>query len=196
MNITPQEVTKLIQNRRSIFPQMYTDEPIAKEILEQILENANYAPTHRLTEPWRFKVFQGQSLERLGKFLAETYKTRAEAKGSFSERKYKKLTANPSKASAVIAIVMNRDEEERIPEIEEVCSVACAVQNMALTATAYGLGAYWSSPGFVFLPLMNEFLGIDEKDKCLGLFYVGNHQAPELPAKRTPIEDKVEWINE
>ncbi len=195
MDITPKEVNNLIQNRRSIFPKMYTDEPVPKEILEQILENANYAPTHKLTEPWRFKVFQGQSLVRLGKFLAETYKVKAEAKDAFSERKYKKLTTNPTKASAVIAIVMKRDEEERIPEIEEVCSVACAVQNMALTATAYGLGAYWSSPGFVFSPLMNEFLGIGTKDKCLGLFYIGNHNLPELPAKRTPMADKVEWIN-
>jgi nitroreductase len=196
MSITPKEVTNLIQNRRSIFPKLYTDEPVAKEILEQILENANYAPTHKLTEPWRFKVFQGQSLERLGKFLAESYKGLTEAKGTFSERKYKKSMANPSKASAVIAIVMNRDAEERIPEIEEICSVACAVQNMALTATAYGLGAYWSSPGYVFSPAMNEFLSIGEKDKCLGLFYIGHHRAPDLPAKRTPIADKVEWINE
>lgn len=196
MNISPKEVTNLIQNRRSIFPQMYTDEPVEKEVLEQILENANYAPTHKLTEPWRFKVFQGQALERLGKFLAETYKVKAEAKDAFSERKYKKLTVNPTKASAVIAIIMNRDADERIPEVEEICAVACAVQNMALTATAYGLGAFWSSPGLVFSTEMNEFLGIGEKDKCLGLFYIGNHRAPELPAKRTPMADKVEWISE
>jgi nitroreductase len=196
MNIKPEEITKLIQQRRSIFPPMYTSELVSKEILEQILENANYAPTHKLTEPWRFQVFQGEALKRLANFLSSTYKEVSEAKGNFSERKFKKLSVNPTKASAIVAIIMKRDEAESLPEIEEICAVACAVQNMALTATAYGLGAYWSSPGFVFLPIMNEFLGIGEKDKCLGLFYIGHHNAPELSAKRTPLAEKVKWINE
>ena len=41
---------------------------------------------------------------------------------------------------------MQRDPGERIPEWEELASVACAVQNMWLSATSYGIGAYWSSP--------------------------------------------------
>ena len=192
--MSPEAINELIKSRRSIFPSTYTDEPVAREIIEQILENANYAPTHKRTEPWRFKIFSGAGRERLATFLANTYKQRAEAKGSFSERKFKKLTNNPLKASVVIAIIMKRDEAERIPEIEEVCAVACAVQNMALTATAYGLGAYWSSPGFVFAPVTNDFLGISEKDKCLGLLYVAHHNTPVIPAKRTPMAEKTEWI--
>ena len=49
-------------------------------------------------------------------------------------------------SSAIIAVSMKRDVTEKIPEIEEIEAVACAIQNMLLTATAYGLGTFWSSP--------------------------------------------------
>lgn len=194
--MTAQDINNLIAKRRSIFPATYTDEPVAKEVLMQILENANYAPTHKFTEPWRFQVFQGEGRNRLATFLSETYKAKTEGSSNFSEKKYKKLSTNPMRAAAVIAIIMKRDEAESVPEIEEICSVACAVQNMALTVTAYGLGAYWSSPGLVFSPEMKAFLGIGEKDKCLGLLYVAHHKMPETPAKRTPMVDKIKWVTE
>ena len=59
----------------------------------------------------------------------------------FSERKFKKLSANPLRANTVIAIVLHRDPDESVPEWEEVAAVACAVQNMWLTST--GLRFRW-----------------------------------------------------
>ena len=47
----------IIKKRRSVFPAQYSDEPIAQADIEKVLEAANWAPTHRYTEPWRFKVF-------------------------------------------------------------------------------------------------------------------------------------------
>ena len=196
MQTTPEQTNELIRKRRSIFPKTYTDEPIPRAILEDVLENANWAPTHKFTEPWRFKVFQGQTaLNRLGEFLATTYKETT-SEDRFSEMKYKKTLNKPAKCAAVIAICMHRDEEERIPEIEEVCAVSCAVQNMWLSAASYNIGAYWSSPKMVFSDKMKAFLGLGEKDKCLGLFYMGYHNMPELPGKRGSMSDKVEWIEE
>ena len=55
--MTPEKINELIRTRRSIYPQMMIDKPISDEIIWNLLENANHAPTHRLTEPWRFKVF-------------------------------------------------------------------------------------------------------------------------------------------
>ncbi len=34
--------------------------PIPDDIIWQLLENANWAPTHKFTEPWRFTVFSGE----------------------------------------------------------------------------------------------------------------------------------------
>ena len=72
---SPEKVSALLRSRSSIFPAMYTDEPISDEIIHDLLENANWAPNHKKTEPWRFKVIQGAARQRLADFLGSTYKS-------------------------------------------------------------------------------------------------------------------------
>lgn len=187
-----EQITEVIRKRRAIFPKTYTDEEIPQEIIEEMLENANWAPTHKLTEPWRFKVFRGESLQALGDCLANAYKDFTPPE-RYSDIKYNKTKKKPSMCACVIAICMQRDPEERIPEFEEIAAVACAVQNMWLTAAAHNIGAYWSTPIIIASPDVENFLELGEGERCLGFFYMGYHKMPELPGKRTPIEDKVVW---
>jgi nitroreductase len=191
MSVTPEQATELIRKRRAIFPKTYNNKPIERKVIEEILENANWAPTHRHTEPWRFKVLVGKALERLNDYLSEYYKNNTPAE-QFSEVKLKKMQENPKKSACVIAICMQTDPEERVPEWEELAAVACAVENMWLTCTAHGIGCYWSTPQAALDA--NEFLGLKEGERCLGLFYMGYHDLEDLPGKRSPIEEKTEWI--
>ncbi|HMP14681.1 MAG TPA: nitroreductase [Saprospiraceae bacterium] len=191
MSLTPVQISDLMRKRRAIFPKMYNDRSISKEIIEVVLENANWAPTHRLTEPWRFKVFVEDARARLGQYLADYYKDNTPAE-RFSEETYLKNQENPMRAACAIAICMQRDPQERVPEWEEVAAVACAVQNMWLTCTAYGIGSYWSTPTAALEA--DTFLGLQPGERCLGLFYMGYHDMPELPGKRTPIADKTTWM--
>ncbi|MBK7410329.1 MAG: nitroreductase [Saprospirales bacterium] len=184
-------MSSLIRRRRAIFPNSYNDQPISEELIREILENANWAPTHKLTEPWRFKVFRGSALARLGNYLCEYYRAHTPAE-LFSEMKYKKTRNNPVRASAVIAILMQRDPDASVPEWEEIAAVAAAVQNMWLTCAAYGIGAYWSTPGSILAA--DDFLELRPGERCLGLFYMGNHDLGDIPGKRNPIEEKVEWL--
>lgn len=188
-------INSIIQNRRSIFPSMYSGEPVSDEVIEQLLNNANYAPNHRHTEPWRFKVFTGKALERLGDQMADLYE-RYTPKEKYSAMKHKKVAQKPRQSSHIIAICMQRDPQEKLPEWEEMCAVACAVQNMWLTASAYNLGAYWSTPGLIERAEMRAFLDLKDGEKCMGFFYIGHYEGVQLPAKREPIEDKVVWIKE
>lgn len=193
MPATPELVSALIRKRRSIFPKTYNNRPIPKVIIEEVLENANWAPTHRLTEPWRFKVFMGPALERLGDYLGDFYRNNTSL-SEFSEAKYNKSKESPKRSACVIAICMKRDEAASVPEWEEIAAVACAVQNMWLTCTAHGVGSYWSTPKAALQA--DEFLGLEAGERCLGLFYMGNHDLPELPGKRSPVADKTSWIFE
>ncbi|MFI2743629.1 nitroreductase [Zhouia sp. PK063] len=185
-------INQLLQQRRSVFPDQYNNEPVTKAFIEQLLENANWAPNHKHTEPWRFKVFHSEeSKVQLGNFLAEKFKETS-AEGKFSEFKYKKLQANPVKAGAIIAICMQKDPKQSLPEWEEVAATAMAVQNMYLTCTANGVGGYWSSPGLI--KFMGEHIELNDGEECLGFFYVGNYDG-ELPeGKRKPIADKTVWV--
>lgn len=178
----------LIKKRRSVFPAQYIDKPIAKSDIERILEAANWAPNHRKTEPWRFKVIQGESKEKLGLFLSLKY---METEERPKEMKVKKLMANPKKAGAIIAICMQRDPKESVPEWEEIAATAMAVQNMWLCCTEMGIGSYWSSPGLI--KYMDEFFEMEQGEKCLGFFYMGYYEGDLLEVTRSPIEDKVVW---
>jgi len=186
-------INELIRSRRSIFPPSYVEKEIPREVVEAIVANANYAPTHRLTEPWRFTIFRGDGLGRLAHFMAETYKEQT-APEAFTMAKYEGLRSKVLQSSCVIAINMQL-HAGKVPEWEELAAVSCAVENMWLTATAYGVGAYWSSPGNV--EALGDFLGLEPpQQKCVGLFYMGYHNAPEKPAIRKPIEEKLTWVEE
>ena len=58
------------------------------------------------------------------------------------EDKFIKMQARPFQASAAIVAYMKRGDNPKIPEIEEISSVACAIQNLCLTATAYGISLF------------------------------------------------------
>lgn len=69
-----EQFNSIIKNRRSIYPYQYSKgEVIPDHIIWQILENANRAPNHKQTEPWRFTVFAGDGLKVLreltGKYI-------------------------------------------------------------------------------------------------------------------------------
>ncbi|PTT01992.1 nitroreductase [Pedobacter sp. HMWF019] len=182
----------IIKRRRSIFPISYTSQEISVEVIRQILESANYAPTHKLTEPWRFVVFRNEGKWKLGEQLARLYKENTPT-ASFLQKKYDSITEKVRQSSCVIAINAQLNPD-KLPAWEEIAALACAVQNMALTAEALKVGAYWSSPEMI--SDLGDFLQLNENEKCFGLFYMGYHNEEPRTAKRTPIENKVRWVEE
>ncbi|MGB5360671.1 MAG: nitroreductase family protein, partial [Eudoraea sp.] len=150
----------------------------------------NWAPTHKKTEPWRFKVFMGDSKVELGKFLVKKYQETAVSPKAF---KVKKLGENTSRSAAVIAICMQRDLTESLPEWEEIAATAMAVQNMWLCCTEMEIGCYWSSPGLI--KYMGEFIELGGGEQCLGFLFMGRYEEEISVGERKPIEDKVVWFN-
>ena len=183
-------LTHIIKRRRSIFPASYTAEEIPVEQIRQVLESANYAPTHKLTEPWRFVVFRKGGKLKLAEELARLYKETTTG-DKFLQKKYDSILEKAAQSSCIITLSAHLSSD-KVPEWEELAALACAVQNMALTAEALNIGAYWSSPGMI--SDLNSFLEMDEQDKCFGLFYMGYHNDVPREAKRTPIEEKVKWV--
>lgn len=181
---------QIIKNRRSIFPASYIRKEIPTEVIEQLLESANYAPTHKLTQPWRFVVIRKDAKARLGTTLAQLYKEKTAA-GTFLQKKYESFAQKTDQADCILAINI-QFHPEKVPNWEEIAAVACAVQNIALTAQSLDIGAYWSSPGLI--NDLDQFLELKENEKCFGLFYMGYHEEEVREANRTPMADKVRWI--
>ena len=187
------EITEIIKDRRTIYPELYTSRKVHKEIIEHLLRNAVWAPNHGKTEPWRFKVYSGESRNILSEKLGELYQ-KLTPKEQFKKEKLVKIKARPFLSSVVIAVCMERGNNEKIPVVEEIEAVACAIQNMSLTATAYGLGSFWSTPKIIYTPEMNSFLNLNEQDKCVGLFYVGYVEGKWPKGIRKPVKLLTEWF--
>lgn len=189
------ELNKLIRSRRSVFPKNYSGEKVPDEVIKQMLENANWAPTHKFTEPWRFVVFTSDGLKQLAYFQSECYKQVTTADGTFREDKYLALQSKPMESSHIIAIGMKRDESKRLPAWEELGAVFCAVENMYLTATAYGVGCYLSTGGITNFEEAKSFFGLGLEDKLCGFLHVGIPKGEIPDSRRKSIDEKVKWVS-
>ena len=192
----PKALDEIIQKRRTIKPPMMSDAPVPAAELEAVLESARWAPSHGLTEPWRFRIFRGPARQKLADAMTTLYQTTLPLDQQKPD-KLEKMRVLPLKAPVVMLVWMARQEIRKIAELEEIEAVACAVQNMQLAATARGLGTFWSTPSFLYTPEMNAWMGIGADDRCLGIFYLGYPANPaEWPqGRRKPIAEKIEWVD-
>lgn len=193
--LNTEDFNSIIKNRRSVFPKDYTSEPVDDNIIWQMLENANWAPTHKFTEPWRFIIYTGEGLKKLAETQATVYKKVTEANGSFKEERYQNLLTKPMQSSHIILVYMKRDEKHSVPEIEELGAVFCAVQNMYLTAHAYGVGCYLSTGGVTYFEETKAAFGLSKEDRLIGFLHVGNIK-PEArhQGRRNPADAKALWV--
>lgn len=192
------DISALIRHRRSIKPvDMDAARNVERALLTQVLEDATWAPNHGMTEPWKFVVHQGAARQRLAETMQQVYRTTTPPE-EFREDKMKKMSENPLLAPVVIACVMERRGGAKIPEVEEIEAVACALQNLQLSATAAGLGCYWSSPPLLGTREFAEWLQLGAEDRCVGLIYLG-WPRPGLnwpQGKRQPVEAKTRWCDD
>lgn len=195
MRFNLSEINELIKSRRTIYPEQFSTRKVQKDQIELLLTNAQWAPTHGNTQPWRFHVFTEGGLQKLSTFLGETY-LKLTPKEQQNDAKLAKMLRRPLLSSVAIAVSMKRQEEEKIPEIEEIEAVACAIQNLHLSCTAYGLGGFWATPKVIYSEEMTSFLGLSNRDKCLGIFYIGYPEIEWPQAHRRPIEYNTTWISE
>ena len=184
-------VSESIKKRRAIYPSQYKEEDISENDIKEILENANHAPSHRLTQPWFFKVYQNEFKIELAKSMVKHYKLSRSLKNN--DIKEKKIIDKCIQSSCIIAIFMNRDLAESVPEWEEIASTSMAVQNMWLTCVEKNIGCYWSTP--VYIQSMGNYFNLKQNQKCLGFFYMGRFNHDEkTPSKRKDISAKTEWF--
>lgn len=163
-------ISKLIRERKTTYASSYSDKRIPFEVLEEIITNALWAPTHKMTQPWRFELLTGTHHEDLGKYMLDFYK-KSLSKDQFPESRYQTTLEYPKNATMLV-IVFRRSERIEIPEWEEIAAISCAVQNMWLTCTALDIGCYWDT-AIATIQYCDTILDLKPNEKCLGIFYMG-----------------------
>ena len=184
---------QLIVNRRSAKPVTMNGKKIEDVQISQLLELANWAPTHGFTEPWRFVVYSNDAVKQFCYHHAEMYKDNTPS-AAFNTGKYEKQLHNGDYASHIIAVYMKRGANPNIPELEEICAVSAAVQNILLGAEAMGIAVLWSTGGLVLQPAMKAYFGLGDDDLMIGLLYLGYTDETNKAGRRSPVENKITWV--
>lgn len=174
-----EDLTALMQKRRSVFPDDYNGQALSVGQLRQLFDVARYAPSHRMVQPYAFKVFTKEYIPELILKLEPHWQDLPPIKQKKTRQKLEK--------SAAIAFILQRIDD-RVPDWENVASVAMAVQNVWLTMANQNIGCYWSSPGWA--TSLNETIGLAETQKCLGLLYIGPtaHYPEEIHPMREELQ--------
>ena len=181
------ETYEAIMTRRSTAK--CTDDIPPRSDIEKLLDAAVRAPTHHLTQPWRFVVLAGDARDELGAaWVAGQAKTGKDTTG---------LAEKTHRAPVIIAVIDHPHlDHPKVIQEEEHYATGAAMQNILLAAHDMGLGAMLRTGPAASLQEVRDYLGVGDDEIIAGLIYVG-YPAPgdaERPmTRRQPATEKTEW---
>lgn len=188
-----ENIRNIIQQRRTTKPADMNGKKIDSSLIHQLLSLADWAPTHGLTEPWRFIVFENGAVQKFCADHAQLYKANT-SKEKYTEAKYDKLLHLGDTVSHIILVYMKRSEGNTIPAEEEFAAVAAATQNILLGAASLNIAVLWSTGGMTHTQAMKTYCNLAANDTILGLLYMGySDQAVKKGERNIAMADKVEW---
>jgi len=153
----------------------FGSEPVGRETLLELLAFAALAPTHHLTQPWRFRVLGPETLFAL--------------KEAAGEKEAAKLDRAPTLVVASAALTGDLIQDE-----EDVCATAAAVQLVLLAATERGLASYWRTPTVLRTRAGRDALGMPRGERPLGLLHFGSPTRTPAARERDPVERYVDFL--
>jgi nitroreductase len=183
------DVFDTIHNRHS--QGKVKQDPVPRALIEKLLSAAVQAPNHYKVRPWRFVVLTGNARNQLGDVFAASQRDRYPDLPPEASDKTRGL---PLRAPVVIAVGVDRPSEEKVLDIENVCAVSAACQNILLAAEAEGLAVKWRTGEWARDPKIKEYLGFSADQHLIAYLYIGY---PEFTAKYEPrpsFEDRTVWM--
>ncbi len=168
------DVEAAIRGRRT--HKAFAPEPVARKLLDELLELARWAPNHHLTNPWRFRVLGPRSLERL-----------KEAAGPQAASKL-------DRAPTLIAVTARRSGDP-VQDEEDLCATAGAVYAVLLAAHGRGLAGYWRTPEVLRTAPGRDALGFAEDEHFVALIHLGRVVQDKEAPERLPPGDYVTFLD-
>jgi nitroreductase len=166
------DVATAIRTRRT--HKQYGSEAVDPATIEALLDLARYAPNHKLTQPWRFRVLGPESVARL--------------KEAGGEKETAKLARAPTLILATAVMTGDPLQDE-----EDLLATACAVYAILLAAHERGLASYWRTPGVLRTPEGRAALGLRDDERVVSLIHLGPPISVPPPKDRDPTP--VEWLS-
>lgn len=184
------DTLEAIHTRRSVGKMK--PEPVSRELIEKLLEAAVQAPNHYKVRPWRFVVLSGNGLHKFGDVLAQSLKARFP---DLPAEALDKERAKPLRSPMIIAVGVDLPTEPKVLEVENICAVAAACENILLAAHALGLAGHWRTGDAARDPSVKKFLGFEERQHILAFLYIGHPEVNPEPVQRPSFEDRTVWLD-
>ncbi len=186
------ELAEVIRGRRSV--RRFKPDPVPREVLEKLLELAQWAPSAMNGQDWRFIVVGGEKKEALLKITATAFdQFRPILEKNFPDKpkvlEASKLFFETYGSAPVIILAYGGHFPMGDPDPY---SISLAVQNLLLAAHDAGLGAVWADAAVFYKEKeINALMGMEGR-KLVCLIPVGYPaEAPKAPPRR---EGRVQWI--
>ena len=181
-----------ISSRRTI--KDFTGAPVERSVLTALVTAATCAPTHRLTQPWRFYVCDQTAIQRLEAFLIATPAIAAVPDAAKGQAKLAKLRERLGSLGAMVFVTWTRATDPVI-DLEDHAAASAAVQNLLLAATAMGLGSFWSTNPALGHPETLRWLGADlTAEGNLGCIWLGTAAAMPPAPPRVALADRLRFV--
>ena len=197
-----QGVLETIVSRRSI--RRYRQIPVARSVIEGLLNAAIWAPSAHNRQPWRFCVSDSKdTIEALASAMGARLRRDLEHDNAPAEliekdtaRSYARITGSPVIVALCLSMVdMDRYADERRNLHEYVMaaqSAAMAGQNLLLAAQEAGLGACWMCAPLFCPDVVRDVLDLPEDWQPQALITLG-YPAEAREKTRHPLEMSVLW---
>jgi len=193
-----------ITTRRSI--RRYQPDPIADELIEQLLTAAIWAPSAHNRQPWRFAVITSATLkERLAQAMGRQLRADLVADRLPPEliekdvsRSYQRLTSAP----LLILLSLSMNDMDTYPDAHRqqnewtmaVQSTAMAGQNLLLAAHALGLGACWLCAPLFCSAVVRSTLSLPPDWQPQAILTLG-YPAEQKEKNRHPLDGRVLFLD-
>ncbi len=193
------EFFEVIRRRRSI--RHFTPEPVREEDLLAMLEAARLAPSAHNEQPWHFIVIRDQELKSklrdIVNAIIEAQIEMAEDEARKKELEERRFYATNFASAPVVVVVLTRpfprpSPEEQPPFNQGLQSVAAAITQLHLAATALGYGSCWTTLPLEFAGSEIEaILGVEKPWFAVAILPIGVPARMPKEVKRKSLEEVV-----
>ncbi|MDM5297257.1 nitroreductase [Bacillus pumilus] len=173
-------VRDAVRYRRSI--RKFKDTAVTIEQLEPLLEDAVYAPNHKLTEPWRFLYATTDEAKEafIKRFITFFKRNNPEAK----EEKINQYRDYFSQVPALLFVVLKEDENPVVRN-DDFAAVSALIQNFQLLAWDQGIGMVWKSGRILYDQDFQQDMGLKENERFAAILHIGYpEEVPEVKSRQ------------
>jgi nitroreductase len=160
------ELLEGMYTRRSV--RDFTDEPVPREAVTEILKAGSWAPSGLNNQPWRFAVVRSEDLRRE---LAQ-------------QTKYRRIIE-----TAPVSIAVFCDREAMYNDTKDHQGIGACLQNMLLAAHALGLGAVWLGEIVKNGAQVRALLGLPEAMELMAVVSIGHPARTNQRSTRKKLSD-------